>query len=105
MLSSRGSSCPGEGLALRSCSSQRKLECKAAFSLLSPQFQLHSFLKEKKMKLKRQLTSSVFIVMSFSHNEAKVSTVTPVPTSSASVPLTFPCVLIVLVYCLCRRQL
>lgn len=95
MLSSRGSSCQGEGLALRSCSSQRNLECKAAFSLLSPPFQLHGFLEEKEMKLKRQLTSSVFIVMSFysqsfNHNEAKVSTVIPVPTSSAVCPLYFP---------------
>lgn len=110
VLCSRGSPCPGEGLALRFCSSQMKLECNAAFSLLSPQFQLHGFLEEKEMKPKRQLTLSVFIVMtfygkSFNHNEAKASTVTPASASSASVPLVFPCVLIVLLYCLCRRKL
>lgn len=78
--------------------------------MLSPEFQLHGFLEEKEVKLKRQPTISVFIVMSFygksfNHNEAKASTVSPAPASSAGVPLIFPCVLIVLLYCLCRRKL
>lgn len=82
MLGSRGLHCPGEGLALRSCSSQMKLECEAALFLQSPQ-------------LKRQLTSSVFIVMSFygkscNHNEAKASTVTPALHSVTVLPLYFP---------------